>query len=61
MPRQTIDCREFGGDCTVVISADTKDELLDVAIEHAVKKHGEPDTPEFRQQLVSAMKETAAV
>jgi predicted small metal-binding protein len=57
MTRETIDCRKFGGDCTVAISADTKDELLKAAMEHAVKEHGHQDTAEFRGQLVGAMEQ----
>jgi len=57
MTRTTIDCREFGGDCTITISADSKEELLGAAMEHAIKTHGEEDTAEFRQALLGAMKE----
>jgi len=60
MTRETIDCRKFGGDCTVAITADSKDELLTAAMEHAVKAHGHEDTPEFRGQLVAAMKQVNA-
>jgi predicted small metal-binding protein len=60
MARQSIDCRDFGGNCTVMISADTKEELLAAAMEHAVKTHGEHDTPEYRQQVLGAMKELAS-
>jgi hypothetical protein len=28
---------------------------LDVAVQHAVAKHGHQDTPEFRQQLKGAV------
>jgi predicted small metal-binding protein len=57
MERKYIDCREVPSDtkCTVTISADTEQELLDVAVQHAVAKHGHQDTPEFRQQLKGAV------
>jgi predicted small metal-binding protein len=58
MARKMIDCREFGGDCTVAISADTEDELLDVAIDHAMRRHQEQDTPEFREQVRASIQET---
>jgi len=58
MARRYIDCREFPSTmkCTVAISADTEDELLEVAVQHAVKVHGHKDTPEFRQQLKKAFR-----
>jgi hypothetical protein len=37
--------------CSVAISADTEDELLQAAVEHAVSVHGHTDTPELRTQL----------
>ena len=52
MARKIIDCREFpGSQCSVALSADSEDELIDAAVQHAVKVHGHEDTPEFRQQL----------
>ena len=57
MERKYIDCREVPSDtkCTVTIAADTEQELLEVAVQHAVKTHGHQDTPEFRQQLKGAV------
>ena len=59
MPRKYIDCREFPSDskCTVAISADGENELVDAAVMHAVAVHGHKDTPEFRGQIRSLMKE----
>lgn len=52
MGRKVIDCREFpGSGCTVALSADNEDELVDAAVQHAVTVHGHQDTPEFRQEL----------
>ena len=53
MARKYIDCREIPSDskCTVAISADTEQELIEVAVQHAVTTHGHQDTPQFRQQL----------
>jgi predicted small metal-binding protein len=58
MERKYIDCRQIPSDtnCTVTIAADSEKELLDVAVQHAVAQHGHQDTPEFRQQLTSAIK-----
>jgi hypothetical protein len=51
--RLFIDCREFPSDihCTVAMSADSEEELLQVAVEHAVSAHGHHDTPELRSAL----------
>jgi hypothetical protein len=51
--RKSIDCREYPSDigCTVTVSADTTDELLDIAAAHAVAAHGHKDTPELRAVL----------
>ena len=59
MARKYIDCREMPSDskCTVAISADNEKELIEVAVQHAVKVHGHQDTAEFRQKLRRAIKE----
>jgi len=58
MGRTYIDCREFPSEshCTVAIAADSEQELLDAAVQHAVAVHGHTDTPEFRQQLKQLFK-----
>ena len=57
--RKAIDCREYPSDmnCTVAISADTADELLDIAAAHAVATHGHTDTPELRATLRGLFKD----
>jgi len=59
MPRKYVDCREFPSDkkCTVALSADSEDELLDAAAQHAVTVHKHQDSPELRSQLRSMMRE----
>jgi len=58
MARKFIDCREYPSEkkCTVAISADTDDEIIEVAVVHAVRTHGHKDTPEFRKQLRGMIK-----
>ncbi|ADY65326.1 MULTISPECIES: DUF1059 domain-containing protein [Rhizobium/Agrobacterium group] len=53
MARQYIDCREFPSDskCSIAISADTPEELMEAAVQHAVAVHGAEDTPEFRAEV----------
>lgn len=57
MSRVFTDCREFPEmKCTVAISADREDVLLNVALQHAVAVHQYQDTPEVRAQLRSLVK-----
>lgn len=61
MSRRYIDCREFPSEsgCTVAISADSEDELIDAAAQHAVQVHGHQDSAELRAQLRQIAKEGA--
>ncbi len=59
MGRKFIDCREMPSEsnCSLAISADTENELLEAAVQHAVVVHKHSDTPELRDQIRSAMKD----
>jgi predicted small metal-binding protein len=59
MTRKFIDCREFPSDtnCTVAIAADSDQELLEAAVQHAVAVHRHEDTPELREQIRQLFKE----
>lgn len=61
MGRKYIDCRDFPSEknCTVALSADTEDELLEAAVQHAVQVHDHHDSPELRTQLKACFKEGA--
>ena len=54
MKRYFLDCRKHPSNvkCTVALSADTKEELLEAVVLHGTKVHGYEDTPEFREQVV---------
>lgn len=58
MSRKYIDCREYPSEsgCSVVISADTEEELLEVATQHAIKGHGHSDNEQLRDQLKRGIK-----
>lgn len=58
MTRRYIDCRDYPSvnHCTVAISADSEDELLDVATQHAITVHGHEDSPQLRAELRKAIK-----
>jgi predicted small metal-binding protein len=60
MGRKTVDCRDFpAGDvkCSVSISADSGEELVEAVVQHGVTVHGYEDTPEFRAQILKDAKE----
>ena len=59
MARYFIDCRDFPGDikCSIALSADSKEELLEAAIQHGTHVHHYEDTPELRDQLMNDFKE----
>ena len=53
MTRKMIDCRDYPSEihCSVAMSADTDDELIEAAAQHAVAVHGHQDGPDLRAQL----------
>lgn len=63
MDRVYVDCREIPSDrnCTVAISADTREELMDAAVQHAVASHGHQDTPELREGIAAGIHEGVPV
>jgi predicted small metal-binding protein len=61
MGRYFIDCRDHPSDvkCTVALSADTKEELLETVVQHGTTVHGYEDTPDFREMILGGIKEGA--
>lgn len=61
MGRKYIDCREHPGEikCSLTLTADTEEELLEAAVQHGVTVHGFPNTPELRENLRKEFKEGA--
>lgn len=59
MTRKYIDCREFPSEshCTVALSADSDQELLEAAVQHAVTVHHHEDSPQLRQQISQLFRE----
>jgi predicted small metal-binding protein len=53
MTRLTIDCRDYPSEnnCTVSISADNKNELVEAAVQHAIAVHGHKDSKELRDMI----------
>ncbi len=62
MSRKFIDCREYPSEmnCTIAIFADSDEELVDAAVQHAVSVHKHNDSPELRSTLRSMAKEAVA-
>jgi predicted small metal-binding protein len=58
MARMFVDCRDYPSEmnCTVAISADSRQELVDAAVQHAVAVHGHHDSPELREGLAKMIK-----
>ena len=58
--RKVADCRLFPSEmnCSLTI-AGTEEEVLKVAVEHAVSSHGHKDTPELREQIRGMLKDEA--
>jgi len=56
--RKYIDCSEYPSEknCTLKISG-TEDEVLECATAHAVATHGHSDSPEFRTELRTMLKD----
>jgi len=56
--RKSIDCRDYPSEknCSVKISG-TEEEVLDAAVQHAVSAHGHKNSPEFRDQIKSMLKD----
>lgn len=56
--RTSIDCREFPSEknCSLKVSG-TEDEVLLVAVEHAVTSHGHERTPELREMIRAGLRE----
>ena len=60
--RKVIDCRWFPTDkpCNIAISGN-EEEVLDIAVQHAVMSHGHQNTPQLREQLRSMLRDEGKV
>lgn len=59
MSRKYVGCRDFTSEktCTIAIF-DTEEEVLELAVMHAVITHGHTDTHQLREQLRSILKDS---
>ncbi len=62
MMQQFVLCRNIVDDaeCSVVVGADTLEELVEAAIEHAHATHAEEDTPALRERVKHSIKLSGA-
>lgn len=53
MAQHFVFCRDFidDGECSVFVGADTLEELVETAIEHAHAAHAQEDTPALRAYI----------
>lgn len=56
---KTLNCRDAGFDCDAKIQADTDDEILALAADHASTVHGVTVTSELAAGLTSLIHEEA--
>ena len=63
MPRMFSDCRKYPSEkyCTVSIAADTRQELMEAAVQHAVAVHGHTDGPQLREMIGQAIQQESTV
>lgn len=61
MAQYFVACRDYIDDaeCSVLIGADTLEELVETAIEHAHAAHAEEDTPALRGYIRQNVQEPA--
>lgn len=58
MTRKSADCRLMPSEknCSLYISG-TEDEVLTVAVRHAVKEHGHEDTPDLKERIRAMLRD----
>lgn len=61
MAQQFVLCRDYvdEGECSVVIGADSLEELLEAAVEHAHASHAQEDTPALRAAIRQSVRGAA--
>jgi predicted small metal-binding protein len=57
---KTLRCRDVGFDCDQVIRAETEDEILQQAAQHAQNDHNVTVTPEIAAQVRTLIHDEAA-
>jgi hypothetical protein len=57
-PRKVADCRQFPSEknCSLTI-AGTEEEVMEVAVQHAIASHGHKNTPELQNEIKKMLKD----
>ena len=58
---KTLHCADVGFDCKAVVNANTEEEVLAQAAEHAHSAHGTLVTPEMVEHIKTLIKDTETV
>lgn len=58
---KTLHCRDAGFDCEGIIQANTEEEVLKQAAQHALEVHGVSVTPELAEKLRTLIKDEKPV
>jgi predicted small metal-binding protein len=61
MARKYVDCREMPSEanCTVAIAADSEDEVVEAAVQHAAAVHSHEDSSELRDEIRKGVRDLA--
>lgn len=54
---KTLNCADAGFDCPAVVTANTEEEVLAIAAEHARTVHGTTVTADMAEQIKTLIKE----
>lgn len=58
---KTLHCSDVGFDCPAVVKANSEEEVLNVATQHAQQVHGVTVTSEMAEQIKTLIKDEEAV
>ncbi len=51
-----LSCRDFGADCDFMVRAETQEEVISVATEHACRVHSKCEVPSDRSKITSMIR-----
>ena len=54
-----LSCREAGADCDFLVRAETEEEVMSIASEHACKIHGYCDVSKMKDEIKSFIKDVS--
>ncbi len=51
-----LNCRDFGADCDFMVRAETQEEVISLATEHACRVHSKCEVPSDQSKISSLIK-----